>query len=259
MTTYPAQLDTSISLPIVIDNSTPVKGDTVNKLRNAIVAIEKELGVKPSGPYSTIRSRLDTIEHIVATNIVALAGDLGGTNANPLVIGIQGRPVSSIEPVANQSLAWDGIVWKPSFTPTQSAVSAADIAFISGAQLSGSNTPSAVGGRNVDITPFVPVLGDGRIRSVKFYVDVEVSGDPGIDGYVELYDVTHNVLVTDTLFQFTNQDVTELASPELTVGSMAGNIRNDAITYYEVRLWKISDTGSDRAICHSARLTIAYN
>jgi hypothetical protein len=130
--------------------------------------------------------------------------------------------------------------------------------FISGAQLSGSNTASAIGGRNLDMEPFISVLGDGRLRIVKFYADVEVSGDPGIDGYIQLFDVTHNVLVTNTNFQFNNQNVTELESPALVVGSAAGNIRNDEVTYYEVRLWKVSPAGADRAICHSARITIAY-
>ena len=46
MTTYPSQIDTSITLPLVVDNASAVKGDTVNRLRNAIVAVEQELGIK---------------------------------------------------------------------------------------------------------------------------------------------------------------------------------------------------------------------
>lgn len=258
MTTYPAQIDNSITLPLVVDNQTPVRGETVNNLRNAIVAIEKELGVKPSGPYATVRARVDQLEFILTNNIISLAGDLGGTNTSPLVIGIQGRLISNVEPEVNQSLTWDGVVWKPSFTPTQSAVSAADINFISGLQLASSNTPFAIGGRNVDMEPFVPVLGDGRIRQVFFYADVEVSATGLIDGYVQLYDVTHDVIVDGTEFQFDNEGSEELASALLTVGSNDGDIRDDEITYYEIRLWKVSDTGADRTICHSARLTISY-
>jgi len=258
MTSYPAQIDTNVTLPIVLDNSTPVSGDTVNRLRTAIIAIERELGVKPSGPYASIRNRLDVIENIITSNMISLAGDLGGTVSVPLVIGIRGRPISNATPLLNQTLTWDGIIWKPSYTSTQPVITSADIAFISGAQLSSSNTPSAIGGRNVDMTPFIPVLGDGRIRSVRVYVDVEVSGT-GIDGYAQLYDVTHDVAVTGTTFRFTSVDVAELASAELTVGSDAGNIRSDEVTYYELRLWKVSLSGSDRSICHSARLTISYD
>lgn len=258
MTSFPAQIDNSITLPAVVDNQTPVRGETVNRLRNAIIAVERELGVKPSGPYSTVRGRLDQLETILTTDIIALAGDLGGTNEEPRVIGLQGRLLSSATPEINQTLTWDGVVWKPSYTSTQTAVSSMDVNFISGAQLSGSNTPSAIGGRTLDMSIFLPVLGDGRVREISFYADVEVAGDTGIDGYVQLYDVTHDILVTGTDFHFTNEDVEEVASPVLTVGSNDGDIRDDEITYYEIRLWKVSDTGADRVICHSARLTISY-
>jgi len=396
MTTYPAQIDTSLTLPLVTDNSTPVKGDTVNRLRNAIIAIEKELGVKPSGPYATARARLDIIENIVSTNLISLNGDLGGTNETPLVIGIQGRLVSDAAPTLNQVLFWDGLVWKPGTTsgivisgdlggtitpiviglqtrplsstapttdqaivwdgsewvpsdtvniagdlggtklsplvtglqgnpvnnaaPTTTqaliwdgsewapddviqlsgdlggtnasplvtglqgndvsnaapanlesliwdgyswissfpsvAVTAHDIVFIAGLQLSDSETQSAFGGRNIDMSLYSGALDDGRLRIVRFYVDVELSVS-GIDGYIELYDVTHDTTIDDTHFHFTNDSVMEF-SAELIVGSSDGQIRNDVITYYEVRLWRVSITGTDRGICHNARLTISY-
>lgn len=258
MTTYPAQIDNSITLPLIVDNSTPVQAITVNRLRNAIVAIEKELGVKPSGPYATARARLDQLEFILTNNVISLAGDLGGTNLDPVVIGIQGRPVSSVAPGVNQTLTWDGVVWSPSYTSTQSAVSSMDAVFVSGAQLASSNTPFAIGSRVLDMDPFLPVLGDGRTRFVRFYTDVEIAASGLCDGYVQLYDVTHDVLVTGTNFQFTNDTVEELSTGPLTVGSNAGNIRDDEPTTYEIRLWKVSDTGADRAICHSARVTISY-
>jgi len=51
---YPNQIDTSTEIPAAIDNVTPVKGEVVNRLRDAILAIENELGVTPSGTYGTI-------------------------------------------------------------------------------------------------------------------------------------------------------------------------------------------------------------
>lgn len=39
-TTYPAAIDTNVTLPSAIDNKTPVQGITVNRLRDAILAIE---------------------------------------------------------------------------------------------------------------------------------------------------------------------------------------------------------------------------
>jgi hypothetical protein len=114
MPQYPAQIDTSSSLPTAVDNLTPVQGSIFNKLRDAVISVEQELGVKPSGSYSTVRARLDNLETVVGNlQIISLAGDLGGTLHNPLVIGIQGKPVSTVAPTLNQVLAWNGIAWSP--------------------------------------------------------------------------------------------------------------------------------------------------
>lgn len=114
MTNYPAQIDTTTSLPTVVDNSTAAQGLIVNRLRDAILAIEDELGVKPSGIYGTIRSRFDTLETTIGNlQIIRLTSDLGGTLSNPLVIGIQGRPVSSVQPNLGDVLTWGGTAWEP--------------------------------------------------------------------------------------------------------------------------------------------------
>lgn len=114
MPTYPAQIDSTLTLPPAVDNFTPVQGSVFNVLRNAVIAIENELGIKPSGIYSTARARLDNLENIIGNlQIIELEQDLGGTIASPLVIGIQGRPVSNIGPLTNQVLTWNGIAWIP--------------------------------------------------------------------------------------------------------------------------------------------------
>ncbi len=115
MVNYPAQIDDSISLPAAIDNQTPVAGVVFNRLRDAILAIEGELGTKPSGVNSTVKARLDSLENIVnSIHVISLAQDLGGTLTAPLVIGLQGRPLSDVAPNAGQVLGWDGIAWVPS-------------------------------------------------------------------------------------------------------------------------------------------------
>lgn len=114
MTNYPAQIDTTTSLPTVVDNSTAAAGVIVNRLRDAILAIEDELGIKPSGIYGTVRSRLDTLEIAINNSqVIKLAGDLGGIPSVPAVIGIQGRPVSTVAPNLNDVYTWDGIAWIP--------------------------------------------------------------------------------------------------------------------------------------------------
>jgi hypothetical protein len=114
MSNYPAQIDTSASLPTAVDNFTPVKGDVFNRLRDAVLAVESELGVKPSGNNATVRARLDNLDNIFGNlQIIELAQDLGGTLESPLVIGLQGRPLSSVGPNVNEVITWNGIAWVP--------------------------------------------------------------------------------------------------------------------------------------------------
>ena len=47
-TLYPSQVDNTSTLPPAIDNTTPVQAAIVNALRDAIIAIEQELGANPS-------------------------------------------------------------------------------------------------------------------------------------------------------------------------------------------------------------------
>lgn len=61
-TVYPNAIDDSESLIIATDNVTPVQAEIVNRLREAIVAVESELGIQPSGTYSTVRARLDSLD-----------------------------------------------------------------------------------------------------------------------------------------------------------------------------------------------------
>lgn len=114
MPNYPAQIDTPQSLPTAVDNLTPVYGAIFNRLRDAVIAIEAELGVKPSGQYGNVGARLITLENVVGNlKIIELEGDLGGTLESPRVIGIQGYPVSPAAPQFNQVMVWDGIAWTP--------------------------------------------------------------------------------------------------------------------------------------------------
>lgn len=257
MTSYPAQIDNSISLPVVIDNLSSVQGTTVNRLRTAILAIEQELGVNPSGIYSTVKSRLDTVETTVSNNLIMLDGDLGGTLATPLVVGLQGRLLSNVTPLIGQFLFWDGLVWRPSYSQSQAVISGSDVQFIAGTQLVNSETPYSIGARNLDMSLYPTTISDGRIRALIFHIDAEVSVG-GVDGYAHLFDLTNSVIVTDTEFHFTDIITQEFSSTELTVGPSAGNIRDDGVTMYEMRIWKVSDAGADRAICHNARLSIFY-
>lgn len=116
---YPAVIDSSLNLPTVQDNFTDVRGSTVNRLRDAIVNIETELGVKPSGVNGTVRGRLDTLELLVGA-AVPFSGDLSGNFPNITVIKIQTRSVSATAPTDGQALMWVAAenIWKPTSPPT---------------------------------------------------------------------------------------------------------------------------------------------
>lgn len=413
MTKYPASIDTIVTLPLVIDNNTPVRGETVNRLRNAIVALEAELGVKPSGVYTTVRARLDALDAAInALQVSGVNGDVVGGLSTTKVVGLGNRPFSDAAPTVNQVISWNGIAWVPqtlenivlNVLPTSvllpsditflagdgysnssapfrigarivdlnqypatwpdgrirtltfkidlettnvstvanaqikdithnvvifnslvttsslssvelSAVLPAgdtdgymredccdltmyeaqifitgglpadqvicrnarievtytdpilvtallpialpvDLNFLAGLNINGFTTPAGMGGRKIDMSKFPISLPDGRIRTVKFYADTEVSA-PGVDGYVDLFDVDHNVVVTNTFFHFTNTIAAEV-SGTMIVGTLAGHIRTDSVTRYELRMWKVSGAPTDRVICNNARITITY-
>ncbi len=157
MIKYPAQIDDSASLPATVDNNTPVQADVVNKLRNAILAVESELGVKPSGIYSTVRARLDAMDTLIGTfDFIKLKGDLGGTTSIPLVIGIQGNPISDQSPNLLDVLMWNGISWTPM------SVGAAGIT-ISGDLSGDTTTQQVVGLQSRPLDSAAPTIGQALI------------------------------------------------------------------------------------------------
>ena len=140
VTVYPAQIDTSISLPIAVDNITTVTASITNQLRAAIVAIETELGVKPSGVYGTTRARLDVLEAAINSgggggSNVSFAGDLSGIATHQVVTGLQNKPISSIIPSTGQVLSYNGSSWIPASIPP---------GFTAATDLTGSSTSQVV-------------------------------------------------------------------------------------------------------------------
>lgn len=124
MSKYPAKLDNSISLPDVVDNTTGVTADTVNRLKNAILSIEAELGANPSNMHSTVGARLDAIDKYLENPFISgpfkADGDLSGSSSQQKVVGIQGVLVSSNSPNENDALIFDGYGWIPGAIQTES-------------------------------------------------------------------------------------------------------------------------------------------
>ena len=144
---YPAEIDNNSSLPDAVDNVTPVKAYVINNLKKAIIAIESELGTKPSGASATVKQRLINIENSISNlEIISLSNDLGGTLSEPQVVGIRGVPISDAEPSSGQILYFNGISWIPYTLPSN------EFPFSAGGDLSGSSSSQSVikiQGRNV--------------------------------------------------------------------------------------------------------------
>jgi hypothetical protein len=83
---YPGALDGYSQLPSVIDTVTAIDAITVNRLRDAILNIEKELGVLPSGLGNIdLVSRLNALDLEITSleaNINSLISDLAITDLN---------------------------------------------------------------------------------------------------------------------------------------------------------------------------------
>ncbi len=62
MSNYPLEIDSSITLPVAQDKVTGVNASVVNRLRDAIIAVQTELGVKPSATYGTVTERFSDLE-----------------------------------------------------------------------------------------------------------------------------------------------------------------------------------------------------
>ena len=58
---YPGQIDGYSTLPLRKDGVHEIRADDYNRLRDAIIKIEQELGIEPSGVFATVLARLDDI------------------------------------------------------------------------------------------------------------------------------------------------------------------------------------------------------
>ena len=58
---YPKAIDGYAQMPLAVDKKTPINAESVNRLRSAIVNIEKALGISPQGGFADI-CRIESLE-----------------------------------------------------------------------------------------------------------------------------------------------------------------------------------------------------
>lgn len=76
-TIYPSDIDGNSQLPLVVDSVSPIRAQDVNNVRNAVVAVETELGINPSGTYGTVKDRLDALDaNLEELNIDFISGHI---------------------------------------------------------------------------------------------------------------------------------------------------------------------------------------
>ncbi len=159
MIKYPASIDTSTELITVVDNFTPINGALLNNIRDAILAVETELGIKPSGIYGTVRARITALELGLA-NVITVQGSFGGdlqgiTSTSQKVIGLQSNPVADTAPTDGYVLTWSEVdgYWEP--LPSGAASS-----FTAAGDLSGTPTnQTVIGLQGQPVDPVAPTDG----------------------------------------------------------------------------------------------------
>lgn len=59
MTVYPNNIDSDLELPLSEDNVSEIRAETINSVRDATLAVENALGVKPQGNKSSLADRIN--------------------------------------------------------------------------------------------------------------------------------------------------------------------------------------------------------
>ena len=133
-----------------------------------------------------------------------------------------------------------------------------ELMFVSSPESTALTSPGEViGSRNIDVS-ILPIE-----TKHWFFVATLLSEDVGNHSYVELWDVTHNVMVATAVLNNSGApDVTQaytVVSAELTEGTSAGDIRTDVACEYEVRLRRVNGIAGQYVTCTNAHIRIVFD
>jgi len=205
---------------------------------------------------------LTAVTHILTAGainqVITGGGDLSGKVENASVTKIKGNSVAT----QSLSAAQDGYILTWSNTDgywlaKASAISSVELSFISGQASTGLSFFQRIGGRSINISSWPSTL-NGRTRTVSFFADIQKT-ITATSVEIRLFDITNNILITDTNLTSTSLSLVTVSVINLTVGNAAGNIRSDTNAQYEVQL-KMNGGGlNDQVYCLNARLLITYS
>lgn len=239
---YPNQLDNSATLPPSIDLVTPVKAEVTNRLRDAVLSIEAELGVQPSGTYSTVRARLDALRTAITTIQTEL-----GTNPSGSFDTVADRfdDVSDRIDSINAALAT-----KPDLPIAANQIDASQritIPLVYREQ-SSVDVYNTVGGDFFDPS-IIPNPSGSRTITFRAVIYTSSASSAAL---VRLFNVSDGVTVSGTEFSTTSL-LPDLKEVELTVPADLPNSPKS----YEVQI-RIASAGAFVAFCQKAELVIKW-
>jgi len=271
---YPNQLDDSTTLPPAVDLVTPVKAEAVNRLRDAILAIEAELGAQPSGAYGAVKARLDAMQAQVTTigqDLDAVEAELG-VNPSGTFNTVAGRLASITNNVTQLLIDVAQLIIDVNAIETELGVNPSGIFSTAvlrlddiDTQLTALNvsrevvTPILSGSEDTNSSTFV-AKGGGILNptslghpSVTFTLEVLLqTTNASFDGYFELFNITEGVAVTHDIFQVSATTPT-LFTSTLTAGGVDLPASQVNILEGRIRL-ETGAPASDRVICKYAAI-----
>jgi hypothetical protein len=153
---------------------------------------------------------------------VQLGGDIGGTSASPIVIGLQTRPLASTTPVNGQVITWSSLdgMWEPK-TPPAGTVTSVGLSMpaefsVSGSPVTSSGTLAVTKANEPVNTVFAgPATGGAAVPTFRALAASDLPAGTGT--------VTSVSLAAPTEFTVSGSPVTGSGTLTLTKATQAAN------------------------------------
>lgn len=259
-TQYPSQIDREDNLPTQVDLISPVRARAINELRDAIIAIQTELGIEPSGSFADVRERIDFIDQL-------LSGGGGlGTTASDIIIADSGSNYLSTD--TEGALAEIGAVLLSIPPPTAANVSIVDSdGYYVSTNVEGALAELGASGSTALASqiPIADIDGyytstnvEGALAELGKYKDFLLSVEVSLpaDGYTSLvsrspfgFNVLELTAIADSGTASGHLAIDEIAIPSSTI-SISTTETSKALTYYVNQ-----NEGLDLALSNTLSLT----